>query len=155
MIIYRISDAGGGRCKAPGEAGKNSAARIFWRGNRPEPARQPEFFRRREGNHQQPIAGFEDVDQRTLNIQVAMIYASPKLNELTSLKILRTTFGVRKISLKSGGPFGSGGHCSPSHSSTANSRGRKCAKTVRRSELADHSTGSVIAGVVVVMALRR
>src|ERR671922_1916458 len=44
------------------------------------------------------------------------MYASPKLNELTSLKMLRTTFGVRKISLKSGAPLGSGGHCSPSQS---------------------------------------
>jgi hypothetical protein len=72
MIIHRISDADSRRCKAPGEAGKNSAAQIFWRGNRPEPACQPEFFRCRVVDRQQPIAGFEDVEQRTLNIQVAM-----------------------------------------------------------------------------------
>jgi hypothetical protein len=70
-----------------------------------------------------------------------------------SLNILRTTFGLRKISLKSAGPLGLAGHCSPSHSCTENSRGPKRINTVFRSERADASTAFVIAVDVVVMIL--
>src|SRR5262245_18130948 len=77
------------------------------------------------------------------------MYASPELSELTSVNMPRTTLGVRKISLKSAGPFGSGGHCSPSHSCTAKSRGPKRASTVCNSERAENSIGFAIAEDVV------
>jgi len=67
--------------------------------------------------------------------------------------MLRTTFGLRNISLKSALPLGTAGHCSPSHNCTENSREPKRANTVCRSDRADDSMEFVVAGDVIVKIL--
>ena len=90
VIIYCVAKTRRGRDKMRGEAGKSAGVRILHRRDRPKPVCQFEFFGRRIMDRQHAVAGFENISQRTLNLKVAM-QASPKLSELVSLKMLRTT----------------------------------------------------------------
>jgi hypothetical protein len=62
VIIHRVTDPLAGSDADAPKTGKNSAARIFGRRNRPKPAREPKLFCSRIVQPEQPIAGLKNID---------------------------------------------------------------------------------------------
>jgi len=62
VIIHSVANALAGTGAAAHKSGKNPAARVFGRRDRPKPAREPKLFRSGILQTEQPIAGFENID---------------------------------------------------------------------------------------------